>query len=63
MARATLFSISFAIGIEERKKKLANPGRLVGSLPDVLRGSGYHSTKLRGRHCFSAGPIASPSAE
>jgi len=33
MARSALFYVSFAIGVEERKKQLANPGRLVGSMP------------------------------
>jgi hypothetical protein len=33
MARSALFYLSFAIGIEEHKKKRANPGRFVGSMP------------------------------
>lgn len=33
MARSALFYVSFAIGIEERKKQLANPGKLIGSMP------------------------------
>lgn len=33
MARSALFYVSFAIGVEERKKGLANPGQLIGSMP------------------------------
>lgn len=33
MARSALFYVSFAIGVEERKKQLANPGQLIGSMP------------------------------
>jgi hypothetical protein len=33
MARSALFYVSFAIGAEERKKKLAHPERLIGSMP------------------------------
>ncbi|WP_198317945.1 LA2681 family HEPN domain-containing protein [Achromobacter denitrificans] len=33
MARSALFYISFAIGVEEQKKRLANPGQLIGSMP------------------------------
>ena len=33
MARSALFYVSFAIGVEERKKRLANPGQLIGSMP------------------------------
>jgi len=33
MARSALFYVSFAIGAEERKKMLAHPKRLVGSMP------------------------------
>ncbi|WP_210201683.1 LA2681 family HEPN domain-containing protein [Mesorhizobium sp. WSM3864] len=33
MARSALFYICFAIGVEERKKQLAKPGRLAGSMP------------------------------
>jgi len=33
MARSALFYVSFAIGIEERKKQLADPGQLIGSMP------------------------------
>lgn len=33
MARSALFYISFAIGVEERKKQLAKPGQLAGSMP------------------------------
>jgi len=33
MARSALLYVSFAIGAEERKKQLANPGQLVGSMP------------------------------
>jgi hypothetical protein len=33
MARSALFYVSFAIGVEERKKQLANPSQLIGSMP------------------------------
>lgn len=33
MARSALFYVSFAIGVEERRRRLANPGQLVGSMP------------------------------
>jgi hypothetical protein len=33
MARSALFYVSFAIGIEERKKRLATPGQFIGSMP------------------------------
>lgn len=33
MARSALFYVSFAIGVEERKKRLANPGQLIASMP------------------------------
>nr|WP_177412061.1 LA2681 family HEPN domain-containing protein [Pseudomonas sp. RW407] len=33
MARSALFYVSFAIGVEERRKQLENPGRLLGSMP------------------------------
>lgn len=33
MARSALFYVSSAIGVEERKKRLANPGQLIGSMP------------------------------
>jgi len=33
MARSALFYVSFAIGVEERKKEHSNPGRLIGSMP------------------------------
>lgn len=33
MARSALFYVSFAIGVEERKKQLANPGQFIGSMP------------------------------
>ena len=33
MARSSLFYVSFAIGVEERKKQLANPGQFIGSMP------------------------------
>lgn len=33
MARSALFYVSFAIGVEERKKRLANPGQLMCSMP------------------------------
>lgn len=33
MARSALFYVSFAIGIEEQKKRLANPDQLIGSMP------------------------------
>jgi hypothetical protein len=33
MARSALFYVSFAIGVEERKKRQANPGQLLGSMP------------------------------
>ena len=33
MARSALFYVSFAIGVEERKKQLQNPRQLVGSIP------------------------------
>jgi hypothetical protein len=33
MARSALFYISFAIGVEERKKQVANPDRFVVSMP------------------------------
>lgn len=33
IARSALFYVSFAIGVEERKKQLAIPGQLVGSMP------------------------------
>ncbi|MER8606004.1 LA2681 family HEPN domain-containing protein [Mesorhizobium sp. M1233] len=33
MTRSALFYVSFAIGVEERKKQLANPGQLIGSMP------------------------------
>lgn len=33
MARSALFYVSFAIGVEERKKQLANPPQLIGSMP------------------------------
>ncbi|WP_281035163.1 MULTISPECIES: LA2681 family HEPN domain-containing protein [unclassified Mesorhizobium] len=33
MARSALFYVSFAIGVEERKKQLANPGQLIGPMP------------------------------
>lgn len=33
MARSALFYVSFAIGAEERKKKLAHPKRLIGTMP------------------------------
>lgn len=33
MARSALFYVSFAIGVEERRKQRANPGRLIGSMP------------------------------
>jgi hypothetical protein len=33
MARSALFYVSFAIGVEERKKQLANPDRHIGSMP------------------------------
>lgn len=33
MARSALFYVSFAIGVEARKKRLANPGQLIGSIP------------------------------
>lgn len=32
-ARSALFYVSFAIGVEERKKQLANPSQLIGSMP------------------------------
>jgi hypothetical protein len=33
MARSALFYASFAIGVEEMKKRRANPGQLIGSMP------------------------------
>lgn len=33
MARSALFYVSSAIGVEERKKQLANPGQFIGSMP------------------------------
>jgi hypothetical protein len=33
MARSALFYVSFAIGVEERKKCRANPSQLIGSMP------------------------------
>lgn len=33
MARSALFYVSFAIGVEERKKQSADPGRFIGSMP------------------------------
>ncbi len=33
IARSALFYISFAIGVEERKKRLANSGQPIGSMP------------------------------
>lgn len=33
MARSALFYVSFAIGVEERKKKLENPDELIGLMP------------------------------
>lgn len=33
MARSALFYISFAIGVEERKKQLREPGQFIGSMP------------------------------
>lgn len=33
MARSALFYLSFAIGVEDRSKRRANPGQLVGSMP------------------------------
>lgn len=33
MARSALFYVSFAIGVEERTKHLANPGQRIGSMP------------------------------
>ncbi len=33
MARSALFYVSFAIGVEERKKQLTNPGQFVGTIP------------------------------
>lgn len=33
IARSALFYVSFAIGVEEQKKRLANPGQLIGSMP------------------------------
>jgi hypothetical protein len=33
MARSALFYVSFAIGVEERKKQLTNPDPLVGTIP------------------------------
>ena len=33
MARSAMFYVSFAIGIEERKKQVANPDRFIVSMP------------------------------
>jgi hypothetical protein len=33
MARSALFYLSFAIGVEERKKRLDNPSQLIFSMP------------------------------
>lgn len=33
MARSALFYVTFAIGVEERKKQLANSGQLIGLMP------------------------------
>ena len=33
MARSALFYVSFAIGVEERKKRHASPGQLISSMP------------------------------
>ena len=33
MARSALFYVSFAIGVEERKKQRAKPGQFIGSMP------------------------------
>ena len=33
IARSALFYVSFAIGIEERKKQLMSPGQIIGSIP------------------------------
>lgn len=33
MARSALFYVSFAIGVEERRKRFANPGQFIGSMP------------------------------
>lgn len=33
MARSALFYVSFAIGVEERRKQLENPGQPLGSMP------------------------------
>lgn len=33
MARSALLQVSLAIGVEERKKELANPGKIRGSMP------------------------------
>lgn len=33
MARSALFYVSFAIGVEERKKRLRDPGQFIASIP------------------------------
>ncbi len=33
MARSALLYVSFAIGVEEQRKQLANPRQLIGSMP------------------------------
>jgi hypothetical protein len=33
MARSALFYVCFAIGVEEQKKQLSNPGHFFGSMP------------------------------
>jgi hypothetical protein len=33
MARSALFYVSFAIGVEERRKRRTNPGQLIVSMP------------------------------
>lgn len=47
MARSAMFYVSFAIGVEERKKQLANPEQFIGSMPLY----GLDDKRKRRDHC------------